>query len=1537
MPGDGVTLQTLTLQIESESSNASKGIDSLISTLKKLEKVRSDNLVTVANNLKSLSNVLKGMSMNSVAMLNGLANSLGRIKEVGEVKISSSIGNQINAIKEAIRDMDTSKMSTVGDAFEHFRQIGDITINASLGNNLEKVKKAMEGWNIDSETIDKVVNSILPLSRIGKNSLASFGTNLGKIPEKLKELNEVDLSKAAENIEKILSTLNKYDLPTMANGISRIATSLKTLGSNGTNLGMLAGEQTNSKQSKLRGSLRTFTDIYHLSKVVGGGLRIVGNFIASTTKATSDYVEDLNLFTVSLGEFSEKAREYGERIASIVGINPGQWLKFQGTFMSLATGFGIASEKANVMSQQLTQLGYDLASFYNLDTEEAMRKLQSGISGELEPLRRLGIDLSIARLREDAHRLGIEEKVQSMTQAEKSMLRYNAIIEQTNLAQGDMARTLAAPSNQLRILKAQVTQTAQAIGSIFIPVLNAILPVAIAVVKAVRMVAEAIASLFGYKLPEIDYSGISTAASDVADSVGNTANGLGSAAQNAKKLKDYVLGIDELNIIRPDEGASGGGGGGGGSGSGGTGIDWDIPIKTYDFLNGLIETSVNNIQEKLRPIVDWLIENLDSVLSMAKNIGLAILGWKLSEAFANGLNTLGSFFGLGDGEGLKLTQGVILSISGISMVLDSGFSIGYDLGTGQTISSGDVLESILGLALGGFGGWKIAAAVGGSGPMGLVIGLTITASILGMSIVAGNFQAKVDEAIAERFGDVHLEEWQIDEIVKIKLKEVQLEPLSVALGEFDKSSELYSDLSTTIDTINKYGWKVSVGIELTDEETDAYKTSLQQFVNQAQDYVKQQNYAVLIGIKASFGDSESGNSIYDAFASSGVDITTELTNLGLQLNEVVNSAFSDGILDIDEQKAIADLTEQISHITSVINGASTKADFGVINMRYSLDDMDYESYEKYKEKIYQGLDDAKERVYETEQQTLKGMYAQRDFYEVGSEEWLRLDGEINKYIRENPVKLKIEQLEMEVNTDIWEHLKAAWKTELQEGSNILATVGFPPPDNPDVNVNAFTDWLNLTVAPAVVGAIDSSSLSSEEKVALKRQIEDATPREADLTKELQGYIETGKLVPKSVSDGLHDIKMLKALAGDTTAINYLIGEKLSTDQSFKNMLKTVKGAGAKVPTEVVDGIKSHYQLVKDSSTGMVHIFVDGVEEGVYSDTSTIVENFKAMGINSVDGFGDGLGTFDPDPAVKSMTEDVTDKVEAKKSLYELVAKGLASGYSTELGNIDKDNIAKKMADIPIGETKTRLGWNGKSSSNLDRIAEGSAQGYSTNVSNINSDEIAKKYTGFYDKVDKEKLPDKIKTLASNINNEFKISPSGGTAVDTFLSGVNTSISNANVGKNAYDSFKDYFTWDNGKSLGEKIGKGLKTGIDNKIGNMSFTLQTSNGKVKIVTAYASGGFVDQGEMFIARESGAEMVGRIGSRTAVANNDQIVKGIEGGVSNANARVVDAINTLIQVVADKNVNVNISDTSIGLANERYAASRGEYIDSSAFANTY
>lgn len=149
-----------------------------------------------------------------------------------------------------------------------------------------------------------------------------------------------------------------------------------------------------------------------------------------------------------------------------MGIDPGAWMRNQGVFNTIISGFGVASDQAYLMSKNLTQLGYDLSSFFNISYEDAFQKLQSGISGELEPLRRLGYDLSVARLQQEALNLGIEKSVMEMTQAEKSQLRYYAIMTQVTVAQGDMARTLNAPANQLRVLQAQVTQCARALGNI---------------------------------------------------------------------------------------------------------------------------------------------------------------------------------------------------------------------------------------------------------------------------------------------------------------------------------------------------------------------------------------------------------------------------------------------------------------------------------------------------------------------------------------------------------------------------------------------------------------------------------------------------------------------------------------------------------------------------------------------------------------------------------------------------------------------------------------------------------------------------------------------------------------------------------------------------------------------------------------------------------------------------------------------------------------------------------------------------------------
>ena len=241
-------------------------------------------------------------------------------------------------------------------------------------------------------------------------------------------------------------------------------------------------------------------------KMAVTGLKTVGYKIASMVKEMNDYIENINLFNASMGGYASEAQGYAESVGELMGIDPGEWMRNQGVFMTLATGFGVASDRAYTMSKNLTQLGYDISSLFNMSYSDAMLKLQSGLSGELEPLRRIGYDLSQAKLEATALSLGIDKSVSSMTQAEKAQLRYYAIMTQVTQVQGDMARTLDEPANQLRVFKASVSIASREIGNVFIPALNAVLPYAIAITKVIGTLASMIAGLFGYKPAEIEES-----------------------------------------------------------------------------------------------------------------------------------------------------------------------------------------------------------------------------------------------------------------------------------------------------------------------------------------------------------------------------------------------------------------------------------------------------------------------------------------------------------------------------------------------------------------------------------------------------------------------------------------------------------------------------------------------------------------------------------------------------------------------------------------------------------------------------------------------------------------------------------------------------------------------------------------------------------------------------------------------------------------------------------------------------------------------
>lgn len=649
---DNVEIQGLEFQIVNDSTQAVTGLQNLINTLNRLKTATNGGatgLSKTAQGIRELSNSLKGLNSGDASQkITRLTNALTALSQVGNVKISSSIANQLTAINTALAGLK---------------------------------------WT-DGDKLTSLANGLRPLSELGKANMTTFINQLSKLPKVIEDLEAADIDKFTQQMTALAAAMKPFadEMQKVSNGFSAFPSKIQKM--------ITSTEKYNASARKATFTTGKFTSGLKALNVAAVAItfRKIGHFIAQAVTESNKYQEDLNLFTVALGQYAAEAQNYAEKVSDVMGIDPAQWLRNQGVFNTLLTGFGDTAERAQLMSQNLTQLGYDISSFFNISIEDAMQKLQSGISGELEPLRRLGYDLSQARLEQTALNLGIKESVANMTQAEKAELRYYAIMTQVTTAQGDMARTLEAPANQLRILQAQLTQAARAIGNIFIPALNAILPYAIAVVQVIREIANALANLAGFKLTEVDYSGVNSAAVGA----GSLADNLDDAAGAAKKLKQYTAGFDELNVFAPNTG-SGSGAGAGGAG----GFDFDLP--TYDFLGDAVQTRIGEIQKMIE---DTLAEITTIVSGFMLAVGAILVVTGVNIPLGVGLMAAGAV-GLAATVGLNWTA--MSSELASTLALITGVVGGFLLALGAIMAfSGANLP--LGIALMALGGASLVSA-----------------------------------------------------------------------------------------------------------------------------------------------------------------------------------------------------------------------------------------------------------------------------------------------------------------------------------------------------------------------------------------------------------------------------------------------------------------------------------------------------------------------------------------------------------------------------------------------------------------------------------------------------------------------------------------------------------------------------------------------------------------------------------------------------------------------------------------------------------
>lgn len=1076
---------------------------------------------------------------------------------------------------------------------------------------LSNAAKLINGTNLDSQKIQQFASAMNSLSAIQKASgLNSTINALKKLPEISTTINKADLGKFAQQMNQVASAMRPLstEMQKVSNGFSAFPIRIQKIIQSNTGL-----TASNNKTAKSFGVLGTgISSTQAKFGVYLIALRQIASVMSNWVKESNDYVENLNLFTVAMGEYAEESKAYAEEVQAAMGIDPSEWMRNQGVFMQMASGFGVVTDKAALMSKNLTQLGYDISSFYNISIEESMQKLQSGLAGEIEPLRRLGYAIDVASLEQVALNHGITESVNAMTQAEKAQLRYVAIMEQSTNAMGDMARTIQTPANAMRILNQQITQLSRALGNLLIPLLQQVIPWVQAFVEVITEAIQALAVLLGFELPTIDYSGldgVSAGASEAEDAIGGATNA-------AKEMKRELLGIDELNILEPNK--SGGGGAGTGGVSGG---DLGLELPEYDFLAGL--------DEKTSKIKSFLKDISDEVLAISA--GLA--AWKIAPSVLNWFKDLknGRFNKID-----KIAVGIGLMVTGFTLSWQGAYGLGYN-----GFSLGDLLKTLIGNALGIAG----SLLVFGTGPLGWTVGIGTSLLIDIIAFTVGYNKRKLEKELSERFGEIELtveEAKELAERMMSSLLSIQLDAYVMAKTTARDAIESYLE---SAEEFSNLVWRASVGFEVGFEDINE---SIDSMIADAQSILDAQREVYTLTVGISFSDSEIQSDmalfVEEYFNTS----EASLQKLGEELKQTMLDAMADGIIDEQEMKTIQDLQSEVNQMMAAVASAEYRAQLN--NAVFDLNgDLSFDSVKAVAEElqtIAQNQLDALEETHLDALALIELKYQTDGNYE---EYVAALENEMQTYFS-NQADINgkaFQPLIDKLNTAFSDVLAESEEEFARPVTDLLSDV-FKNFDTDETGIlvgGSISDFMR-SVEEQWRSGIQSLNIDKTTEAAIREAIEALKPTAQQLQDIARSCREAGVAVPESIAEGLSDYYQLSAIEGNLDSIHYMLGEKLSTDPNFIEALQTAKDAGQEINAAVAEGLLNNIEIVNNAN-GTISILNDTIGEKVLEITPELKGLFETLGID----------------ITGSLKESATTGVES-------AADALDSTLSTELGDLE---------------------------------------------------------------------------------------------------------------------------------------------------------------------------------------------------------------------------------------------------------------------------
>ena len=1372
--------------------------------------------------ITSLSVEISAESQGAELNIDKLATAISNLRTKGSVgKVCTSLdklSSSISALKQA-----SAGISGLDKVTNFLNGISSVNTTAgvkgvnSVVNAIKKIPNAVSALNgVDfysmSGSITQLTNALAPLSILDISGLKSLGSAfkaIGTVPDLTEKLKAADLDSFADSCQKISAALTPLasQLDKVGNAFAKLPPQLSKVVTQANRV-TAANERQKKSYMSLSSQMNSF--MRNMAKLVS--LKAIATYLGNAAEKFNSYYEAANLFGVSMKGLTGEASTFINKMETLLGIDPTEAMNNMATIQSLTTSFGMASDKAYVLSKNLTQLGYDLASLKNIPVAESFTKIQAAISGELEPIRRLGVDISNARLQQELYALGITTSISKLSQADKAILRYIAIMKQTTDAQGDFARTLSSPANMIRILQAQLNSLARAVGSLLYPALKSILPPMIAAVELVKELITGIASLMGVKVEFPDFSSASDAVSGVTDAMNNTTKATGKAA---KAFKNYVMGFDELNVIQKDKGSSHGSG----SGAGAAGnLLGDVDLSGYDMFK--------QYNEEFAKQIDSIKQKIKAMLPLMATVAAALATWKLTNLITDivdaisKMNALKSMvLGLG-----VFTVGIVLEITGIKDAIESGVNgknfaeivLGALTGTtGAAILGKGIAQFIVT----GFGNTAVGAAIkaAGGSTAGAIIGAAVGGVVTGIPMfVMGVYDAVKNGLNALNGILVPLGSTMAGAGIGAIIGSLG-GPIGTGIGALiglviggltDAGIAIYQNWDKITESLDKASeslkqWFVGVG-EWWNKKWHGFSTNFQTAWESLPGFVQHPIQALdqasvglkqwFVGVGVWWDEKWKGfKTNWDNAWNSLVDTLKALPKKFLDYGKNIVLGLIDGINNGIEtaKKTVGGLAKAILDKFTTDTGINSPSKV-------------FKGYGGYiVEGLANGISAAKDLAVNAIQSVSDAVKT------IGSQ--LADD---NYGLRDGSISLSID---------------ASGKSMMETANALIRSVR-------TIN-DSFGGWFKK----------------------MKTDL-------GDFTEGINAVTKAGK----DISNGFKS--SIDALTAASKSI-------LNTHDGFVSAVSDIRSFVKKSVAE----IENEYQY--NGFFGAAGLAIKKAFEGVhlvFDKVSTAIKNVS----DTIDSVKNVITTFNN---LKTKVGEVIDQVPLLKQAYGELKSFFSNLFDKDSG-IEKivsdgfDYILSKGAEV-INWFKAKLGIGGAGASSA-----GSAGA------------------------------DVLGTIGSTAASGGALSHLGA------YGGIGLGVGLGAAG--GVQWWKDMIgTWsDSNKSTGTKLLETAK----HTLWDLSPIGALWN-LGKSIFGFADGGFPDAGQLFIAREAGAEMVGSLGGHTAVANNDQIVEGIREGVEAAMERQNQLLrrqNELLQALLEKEGSAEINVSSFYQAVNRTNQRNGKTI---------